>query len=661
VSKIAKGISKVAGIAAGVLSFIAPPLAAPFAAISSAAGAIAQLTAKPPRSVLTLDDYTIGPSTPFPYVMGRSKVYGNLVHQESHGSDREDIPNPWMTQTFVYSGAGPVQSIDSILVNNNPVTFASLGGIANGYYDKYMRHDNRLGNTPATALNTNAGGFSHWGSGHKLSGMCAAQFSMLLDSDETHYSGGPPKFSLVIRGVKCYDPRLDDTIAGGSGSHRIGQEATYTYSQNPPLHALTYVFGRYQNGSHVCGGGLPVDAIDIPSFIEAANIADANGWTLGGVVYENGEDGEIWNNLKLILEASACVPTNDGGILRVISTSPKVSLDTITEADLEGPLSVPGVKQRRVGFNTVIPKYRSEANDWAYVESESIAISALVTLHGEERLREQPFSLVTAASQGAQLSIYRAFESVEISGLSMLVGRRFLNYNIGDAMDLDLAQFGLTGQAIITQTTERVDTGQVELVLKTEHSDKHTTALPQTGTAPPHQQTALPRHFDEAYNYRFAEVSADVTAIIEGDVSLDDVVITGRGSIVNELDSQAGNVVSASNSSGFTAMATPSPVQASANDGNAATTPTVNVSLTNGVAPFTYSWERQSGDVLTIGTPNDAGTTFTGTPGIDEILSGVYKCTITDSNTAGAETISVLVSVTIYDITSTSSGGFGFF
>jgi hypothetical protein len=88
----------------------------------------------------------------------------------------------------------------------------------------------------------------------------------------------PPTVARVIKGVKVYDPRLDSTYPGGSGSCRALDEATYVYSENPWLHALTFALGRFQNGKRVMGVGMPIASIDVAAFVEAANIADANGW-----------------------------------------------------------------------------------------------------------------------------------------------------------------------------------------------------------------------------------------------------------------------------------------------------------------------------------------------------------------------------------------------
>ena len=503
-SKIAAGIAKINGIAAGVLQFI--PGGQPFAALAMASATlfstIAEITAKPPLSVPTLQDYTVGPNQPYPYLMGRCRSFGHMIHQEAHGRTRQDVPNPWLTRTYIYSGAGPVQGIEKIEANSNEIQFDGGTGWETGYFDKYMRGDTQLGETPeSAALNTTAPDKDYWTGNSKLSGFCAAQFSMLLDDKEPHFRSGPPTFSLIVQGVKVYDPRLDSTYPGGTGAHRIDDESTFAYSQNPALHGLTYAYGRYQNAKHVCGGGMGVTSIDVASFVAAANTADLNGWTLGGVIYENGEDGEIWNNLKLILSACGAYPTNDGGVLRVIHHAPRVTLDTINEADLVGPCSTPGMKPWGTGFNTVVPRYMSEDNDWSYVQSDAIAVASLETAQGEARIRERKFDLVTNKDQAAALGVYSIYDSVELEPIQLTVGRRFINYGIGDAFDIDIPSLGLDLVAFIVTHSVDPETGNVTIGLKSDTTAKHAFALGQTGTAPPHPALVTNEDLDLAAGY----------------------------------------------------------------------------------------------------------------------------------------------------------------
>lgn len=493
-SEVAQGMSTFAGIGAAVFQFIpgGQAFAAALTAVSAGWGAIADLTAEPPRPPAQLQEAMFGADQAIPYALGRCEVFGHLVHHEAHGRDREGVPNPWYTQTIALTHAGPVVAIDTLYANKNPISFGA-DGFATAYYGKYLRGDTQIGATPEsaaldwTALDSGSPpSFGQWSSSHKLSGIAAMQFGMLLDSEETHYRSGPPKFSAVGRWTRHYDPRQDGTYPGGAGTQRSDDEATYGYSVNGVVQALTYALGRYQNGFLVLGGGLPIESIDVASFVAAANVADANGWTCNGVVYENGEDGEIWNNLKLMLQTAAAWPTNDGGVLRCLQRRPLVTLDTITSDDLEGPVNVKGMRDWADGKNTIIPTIVSEANEWAEVPITPVSVPTLVTAQGEERPLSRTYKLVTDPDQAGQLAVLDIYDTVEIDPIVVTVGRRFIGYDVGDAFLTDIPEVGLSGKTVV-MLSKTIDpmTGRVTMGLKTDEPTKHAFALDQTNTAPP--------------------------------------------------------------------------------------------------------------------------------------------------------------------------------
>src|SRR3546814_7680357 len=78
--------------------------------------------------------------------------------------------------------------------------------------------------------------------------------------------------------------------------------------------------------------------------LEAANIADANGWTMGGVEWSTDSK---WDIFKRILQAGGCVPTQTGGLIGCMVNTPRVSVATITGAHLLDNLSYAANKSRR--------------------------------------------------------------------------------------------------------------------------------------------------------------------------------------------------------------------------------------------------------------------------------------------------------------------------
>lgn len=77
---------------------------------------------------------------------------------------------------------------------------------------------------------------------------------------------GALAFSARIRGRKLYDPRLDSTVAGGSGAHRLADPATWAYADNPALALADWLY------SSTYGAG---EAVVWTSVQTAANACDA--------------------------------------------------------------------------------------------------------------------------------------------------------------------------------------------------------------------------------------------------------------------------------------------------------------------------------------------------------------------------------------------------
>ena len=77
---------------------------------------------------------------------------------------------------------------------------------------------------------------------------------------------GEPDIQYEVKGKLVWDPRKDVNY-GGTGTHDVTDETTWEWSDNPALCLLDYLMGSY-------GRGLSVDAIDVPSFVTAANSCD---------------------------------------------------------------------------------------------------------------------------------------------------------------------------------------------------------------------------------------------------------------------------------------------------------------------------------------------------------------------------------------------------
>ena len=469
VAKVAAEVAITAGINAALSSALRPKVGGDFG---------------------TQIDFKADPRGPIPYAMGRTGTAGNLVFAQTAGDK-----NKYLNYVTVYSAAGPIDSYEAFLVNGTPVTFGTDAGEgASGYYQNRMWRRTQLGARPEaswlrwTSTGTkdtpadHSGLPAEWTSAHKLSGLAADLWG--LQYNTTVYSAGPPRKMAVAKWVKVYDPRLDSTYPGGSGPQRANDESTWAWSDNPYLHALTWVIGRQANGVRILGLGAPLTAIDMAAFVEGANVADANGWKLGGVVYSTDDK---WEVLKAMLQAGAGRPMRLGAKISCLVSTPRTSLATLTGADVVGEAQITGTPSRRTRINTVWPKYREEAQGWEIVATDApVQVAAHIAADGGKvRSREIEYPLVQSPVQAAQLARYDIENSREFQPVVLPCKPAWMGYKPGDCITVNEPEFGLVNQKMLILRRQRDPATLITtLTLVSETDGKHPFALGSTLSPP---------------------------------------------------------------------------------------------------------------------------------------------------------------------------------
>ena len=283
--------------------------------------------------------------------------------------------------------------------------------------------------------------------------------------------------------ARVYDPRKDSTFPGGSGSHRLGDESTYEFSERPALHAGTYAFGRYENGKRVFGMGLPAEAIDFEAIAAWANDCDANDWKIFGPVFE---PGDRWANLRDICIAGGAEPLPLHTGIGFHWDRPRVVLDTITEADAgTGEAQVTAMQSYRDRINRIVPEYTSPDHNWELVKAEPLIVTEYVTEDGEEISQTYPFNLVKDAGQAGQLAAYKMVNAREFHPIAIPCKPRMRAYRPGDCLHIDRPDLGLDIDAVVLRREINPETMEVTLTLIGETAAKHAYALGQSATPPP--------------------------------------------------------------------------------------------------------------------------------------------------------------------------------
>ena len=521
-AKALKTVALVVGVAAlAVATYgasLGPTLAASttiagvsIAALGTAlgiAGAVASLgaglLAKKPSSQTSISgnqtQFTSNPDQGLPYAMGRTAAAGWNVHDITYdASSSKD--NAYQTFFGAWS-VGPIQGLEAFQSNGTTVTFAldvsnpSVPDEAVGGYHGWMFLRSQLGACPEPAALTATGFLPSppgWSPASKLSGLAAYAWTLKFDTSGATYPGGDvPQPRAIMLGTKVYDPRQDSTFPGGSGPCRAGDESTYVWDgvdparpagKNPFLHGLTWALGRFQNGKRVIGIGMTLAALDVPAFANAANVADANNWTVGGVAYST--DGKL-AVLQKILAAGSGQPLQLGGVLSCEVDTPRVSLATITDDDIIGDASVVSTPTSSSRINGCIPSYRSEDHDWEIVPAAKVAIADYIAADGKPRTKALTWEFCQDVNQVAQLAAYAIVNAREFTPIVTPLKLKWIGYKPGDALTINSADLGQQNQLVVIQKRQLdPSTAAVTLTMRSETTAKHDFALGKTTTPPP--------------------------------------------------------------------------------------------------------------------------------------------------------------------------------
>ena len=475
----------------------------------------------------TQTSFKADPQAGMPFIIGRTAVAGYNVFTYPSGDK-----NKYLNFFTVLSGFGPLRAFESFLASKVAQTFNAGGAVTSGgSFAGKMWMIMALGLTPAAALATptalaTSGPVPEWTSAHKLSGKAAQRWA--LEYDGKVYSSGVPQPLTVVQGIRAYDPRLDSTYPGGSGAHRANDPATWGFSsyQNPYTAALTYLLGYWENGKRVGGVGVAPAMIDFPAFVEGANVADINGWRVGGEI--TSQDSK-WAVLSNILQAGGGEPLKIGAKISCRVNMPRTSLAMFTESGVAGAVQVPGVRSRRERKNSIIPRYRSEAHDWQIVAASAITATEYQTEDGGLRSKEVPYSLCQNAAQAGQLAGYDLVNAREIFPITIAAKPAWMGYRPGDCITLNLPEMGLIAQkAIILNRDLDLATGTVSMTLTSETEGKHAFALGQTATPPATPGLTVP-DFETVPAPAVGAFTASVGFVTSGSNALPAISITGVG------------------------------------------------------------------------------------------------------------------------------------
>ena len=458
------------------------------------AASAALLRPNTPSSGTTLD-FKPDPKAPIRGAMGYTALGGNKVFQATWGYKRVAM------SLGVALSLGPIDQVPRFEADGATVTFSGPQNEATGFYAADMWQRTTLGLPgdaallPPTGLKYGNPGLTGWGTQHAAPQVSFSFWTMVLaknPEDRDVFTNGVPDPRWIGRWMKLWDPRKDSTYPGGSGPQRRDDWRTWEWSECPYAHALAWCRGHYKlnldgtidRTKRIAGIGAPDAAIDIPAFVEGMNVAQANAWTISGEWSTS--DGKF-QTLLAMLQAGGGEPISRGAQISVMVNAPRVATYSYTRDDLIGQAEIRPLTPRRERKNTIVPRYKSEANGWQYVPAGEVTSSVYREEdRGEPRSLEIEYTHVRNAKQAGQLAAYDLANLREGLTATLPSKVHLMHVHPGDCITVDVPELALAGQKfVVRRATMNHQAASVTLDLRSESDGKHAWALGQAAQPAP--------------------------------------------------------------------------------------------------------------------------------------------------------------------------------
>ncbi len=218
-------------------------------------------------------------------IFGRDATGGSLANIWNDGANNE-------YETFVAILADhECDALEGYDVGDKSYTFTANGLQGHADFASSLWIEFRKGALTDVApsyITTQGVAAGEWTSGELADGFLRGLCYVVVryKQNDTAWKGGRPQFRWRLRGLKCYDPRKDSTVAGGSGSHRWGTPSTYEWTDNAAICRANFMWGVWNHASDppqlVVGPGKSFDEEPVDFVIADANLCDETVALKGG-------------------------------------------------------------------------------------------------------------------------------------------------------------------------------------------------------------------------------------------------------------------------------------------------------------------------------------------------------------------------------------------
>ena len=392
-----------------------------------------------------------------PIIYGTRKVGGNVVFLQTSGTDNE-----FLYMAIVLS-EGEIHDISSIHVNDNAVTFDGdladnvqrgvhssdtdfRGNLDDGTTESLITVEPHFGSDTQTASSL-LSEVNNWNSSHTLSGLAYIALKFKWNPEKF---GSLPTVQATVNGRKVYNPNLDGTVTGGSGSHRKDTSTTWEFSSNPILHLLDYLrndrfgmgipdsyfdsnFADWQTASDVCDTTIAFTFGSSEPLMSSNTVVDTSVKAI--------------DNVKNFVRGSRSYLNFAGGKYNILVETTGSASITLTEDNIIGGISVQSKNKNsrynRVIVNFINPFKNFQSDTAQFPPTDETGLDSadqhetMKTADGGLLLEGRfDFSMLTSSFQAqemAEIILRRSRSSLDIS---LKADATALDLSIGDIVNI---------------------------------------------------------------------------------------------------------------------------------------------------------------------------------------------------------------------------------
>tara|TARA_R100001594_G_scaffold30570_1_gene57165 strand:+ start:22507 stop:25443 length:2937 start_codon:yes stop_codon:yes gene_type:complete len=453
-----------------------------------------------------------------PVVYGTRKLGGSVVFLESSGTDNE-----FLYMALVVS-EGEIDSVEKIYINENEVTWSgalsddterTVGSSDSNYYKADPAVDGSSAESLITvrchygsdtqSADSILSSLSSWGSNHKLSGLAYIALKFKWNRDAF---GRVPKVQALIKGRKIYNPNLDGTLTGGSGSHRADTASTWEYSDNGVYQLLDYL----RNSRFGMGIANSYFDTNFADWQTAGDVLDVNITPYSGASQIDLLDSHAVLDsskksidlVKQLIGGSRAFLNYTAGKYKILVETTGSASITLTEDNIIGNLVVSSTaknsRYNRVIVSFINPNknYQSDEAQFPPVDETGIASddqhATMKTADGGILLeRRFNFNTITNPYQAQEMAEVILRKSRSSLNVSLVADATAMDLAVGDIVNITHATPAFSAKAfrVIGITLNASCTVSLRL---TEHQDSYYTFGTQQ-TVPTIPDTTLPNPF----------------------------------------------------------------------------------------------------------------------------------------------------------------------